>query len=77
MSTLEFINENKTATFKKGDTVIMHTCSEADFYKSREWVCRTDSYKDRAGQDVVFLEGFSGCFLCEYLQTKPVEGVKN
>jgi hypothetical protein len=28
-----YINENKTSTFKKGDTVVMHSCGEANFYK--------------------------------------------
>jgi hypothetical protein len=70
MTTQEFIDENKTQTFKKGDTVIMHTCGEADFYRGKEWICRTDSYRDRAGQDVVFLEGFTGCFMSKYLKHK-------
>lgn len=69
-----FINENKTTTFKKGDKVLMHTCGEANFpkYKGKIWTCKTDSYKDRANQDVVFLEGFSGYFSCEYLQIVDV-----
>lgn len=68
MTTQEFINENRTSTFKKGDAVIMHTCGEADYYAGMRWICRTDSYKDRAGQDVVFLEGFSGSFSAKFLK---------
>lgn len=68
MTTQDFITENRTATFNKGETVQMHTCIEADTHKGKLWTCKTDSYKDRAGQDVVFLEGFSGCFSCKFLQ---------
>ena len=70
MTTDSFINENKTATFKKGDKVVMHTCYEASLpkYNGKIWECQTDSYKDRGGQDVVFLRGFSGCFAAEFLQ---------
>jgi hypothetical protein len=57
-----YINENKTSTFKKGDTVVMHSCGEANFYKGKIWKCQTDSYLDRGKQEVVFIEGFSGCF---------------
>jgi G:T-mismatch repair DNA endonuclease (very short patch repair protein) len=70
MTTDNYINENKTATFKKGDTVVMHSCGEANFpkYKGKVWTCQTDSYLDRGKQEVVLLEGFSGCFAAEYLQ---------
>jgi hypothetical protein len=56
--------------FKKGDKVVMHTCAEATLpkYNGKIWTCKTDSYIDKAEQEVVFLEGFSGCFLCDYLQ---------
>lgn len=68
MTTDSYINENKTATFKKGEKVVMHTCGEASHYKGKIWECMTDSYKDRGGQDVVFLTGFGGCFSAKYLQ---------
>lgn len=57
------------SAFSEGDKVVMHTCHEATFpkYKGKIWTCKTDSYIDKAGQEVVFLEGFSGCFLCDYL----------
>lgn len=69
MTTDNFINEHRTETFKKGDKVVMHGCYEATFekYKDKVWICQTDSYLDRAKQDVVFLEGFSGCFASQYL----------
>lgn len=65
-----YINENRTETFKKGDKVVMHTCYESTIekYKDKTWVCKTDSYIDRGGQEVVFLEDFSGCFSVNYLQ---------
>jgi G:T-mismatch repair DNA endonuclease (very short patch repair protein) len=70
MTTDSFINENRTETFKKGDRVLMHSCGEADIpkYKGKIWTCETDSYLDRGRKDVVFLEGFSGCFSTKYLQ---------
>jgi hypothetical protein len=70
MTTDNYINEHRTETFKKGDKVVMHTCMESKLvrYKDKEWVCLTDSYLDRGNQDVVFLEGFSGCFASKYLK---------
>jgi hypothetical protein len=46
----------------------MHSCGEANFYKGKIWKCQTDSYLDRGKQEVVFIEGFSGCFSAKYLQ---------
>ena len=65
-----FINENKTKTFTKGNKVLMYDCMEADNPKNSGviWICKTDSYKDRSNQDVVFLEGFSGCFATKFLK---------
>ena len=65
-----YINENRTDTFKKGEKVVMHNCIEANIpkYNGKIWTCKTDSFLDRAKQEVVFLEGFSGYFLAEYLQ---------
>ena len=70
MTTESYINENKTSTFKKGDTVVMHSCGEANIpkYAGKIWTCRTDSYLDKGQQEVVFLEGFSCCFYAKYLQ---------
>ncbi|MEC3676885.1 hypothetical protein P9190_01325 [Bacillus velezensis] len=53
---------------KKGELVVMHTCDEAEHYDGRIWACKSDEFTDRAGQQVVFLEGFSGYFLVEFLQ---------
>lgn len=71
MPTDSYINENKTATFKKGDKVVMHSCGEDNFskYKGKILTCQTDSYVDRVKQEVVFLKGFSGCFSTKYLQS--------
>lgn len=70
MTTNNYINDNKTIALKKGDKVVMHTCGESDFpkYKGKLWTCTTDSYLDKSKQEVVFLDGFSGCFCVEYLQ---------
>lgn len=70
MTSNNFINSNKSSTFKKGDKVVMHTCIEAsmDKYKGKIWTCKTDSYTDKGKEDVVFLDGFSGCFSSRFLQ---------
>jgi esterase/lipase superfamily enzyme len=72
MVTDKYINENKTETFKKGDKVIMHSCHESTFeeYKDKVWICATSSFLDKAKQDVVFLEDFSGAFFTKFLQIK-------
>ena len=66
-----YINKHKTETFKKGDKVIMFNCGEAHFpeYKDKEWICQTDSFMSQGKTEVVFLEGFSGSFICKYLKT--------
>ena len=53
---------------QKGELVVMHTCGEAEHYEGRLWVCGSDEFTDRAGHQVVFLEGFSGYFLAQFLQ---------
>jgi len=65
-----YINENKTDTLKKGNRVVMHSCFESSLpkYNGKVWICQTDSFMDRSKQEVVFLEGFSGCFSTEFLQ---------
>lgn len=70
MTSDTFIQANKTSTFKKGDKVEMHSCAESNFpkYKDKIWTCLTDSFMDRAGQEVVFLMGFSGYFMVKYLK---------
>ncbi|MCL1654911.1 hypothetical protein M2T28_20005 [Elizabethkingia miricola] len=70
MQTKEIINKTKTDTFKEGDKVVMHSCYEANLeeYKNIEWTCLTSSYIDKSGNEVVFLDGFSGCFFVKYLK---------
>lgn len=72
MTTDNYINENKTETFKKGDTVVMHNCYESTFeeYKDKVFICQTDSFLDRSKEEVVFLEDFSGYFSAKYLKQK-------
>ncbi len=55
--------------FKKGDSVVMHSCHEAKLeqYEGKIWECLTDSSIDKGGTETVFLKGFSGSFFCEYL----------
>ena len=68
MTTDKYILENKTETLEKGDKVIMVDCLEASIKENQKiWTCQTDSFTDRAGQEVVFLEGFSGYFLTKFL----------
>ena len=75
MTTDTYINENKTLTFRKGDKVEMVNCYEATLekYKGKDWICLTDSYLDKAKQEVVFLEGFSGCFCAKSLKNIDTE----
>ena len=69
--------------FKKGDKVVMHSCGEADFemYHGKIWTCRDDSYmnnpKSPYAEEVVFLEGFSSHFCCEFLQLVKIEKEEN
>jgi hypothetical protein len=68
MVTDKFIEENKTGTLLKGDKVVMVNCHEASIKKNQKvWICKTDSYKDKGGQECVFLDGFSGCFFVRFL----------
>lgn len=56
---------------QKGDKVVMHTCGEAKEYDGRIWTCTCDEFVRGKGmykQNLIFLEGFSGSFLTEYLQ---------
>lgn len=68
MATDKYINENKTATFNKGDRVVMHSCAEACFYKDTIWTCETDSFLSNGKHEVVFLEFFSGYFSTQFLK---------
>jgi len=66
----DYINQNRTKTFKAGDIVVMHTCYEARMpkYKDKLWTCRTDSFLSKGNEEVVFLEDFSGYFAAEFLK---------
>lgn len=61
---------------KKGDSVVMINCGEAEHYAGKVWTCRGDSFKDVNQQEVVFLEGFSGYFHCRFL-VKPYKDADN
>ena len=60
----------KLKNFKEGDKVLMHSCHEVSFpeYNGKIWTCITDSKIDKGGQEIVWLDGFSGAFICKYLQ---------
>lgn len=62
---------------KKGDTVVMHTCGEAEHYRGQIWICKGDEFASSSGSRVVFLEGFSGYFLVEYLQLVNLTPLNN
>lgn len=68
MITQDYIDNNNTSTLKKGDVVKMVNCLEASVHKEDKWICQTNSFKDKGGDNVVFLEDYSGYFLCEYLE---------
>lgn len=70
MQTKEIIEKTKTDTFKEGDIVMMHSCYESTLeeYKDIKWTCLTSSYISKGGDEVVFLDGFSGAFFVKYLQ---------
>ncbi|GAV11452.1 hypothetical protein [Paenibacillus sp. NAIST15-1] len=62
-----------TPSLKQGDAVVMHTCIEAmnPEYYGKIWYCKTDEFTTGKGvykQQLVFLDGFSGSFLTEFLQ---------
>lgn len=62
---------------KKGDTVVMHTCGEAEHYDGQLWVCSSNEFASSSGTQVVFLEGFSGYFMVNYLQKVKLEQETN
>lgn len=73
------MENEKELKFKKGDKVKMYGCYEAslDQYKDRIWTCRTDSYIAKCGEEVVFLEDYSGFFSALYLIKVNVEMKNN
>lgn len=66
--TIEEIENRQTGTLKRGDVVIMHSYIEAKTHNGTFWKCMTPSFKDFGGEEVVFLEGYSGSLLTRYLQ---------
>jgi hypothetical protein len=56
-------------SFKKGDKVVMHTCYEAtsEENKGKIFECSQDSFVASSGLEVVFLNGWSGYFFCQFL----------
>lgn len=58
---------------KKGDKVVMHGCAEKALYSGKIWECRTDEQQLKDGDWVVWLEGYSGCFMAKYLAKVNIE----
>jgi len=52
----------------KGDKVVMHTCPEASKHQDKVWKCKTDQQTLGGHTEVVWLEGYRGCFAVEYLK---------
>jgi len=67
---IRIAREPGECNLKKGDTVVMHSCMEADHpkYAGKVWTCKTDPIKRGQDRYVVLLEGFSGTFAAEFLQ---------
>jgi hypothetical protein len=53
---------------KVGTKVIMTNCLEAEKYKDRIWITRSEPWKISCGERLVLLEGFSGGFAVKYLE---------
>lgn len=62
--------------FKVGDLLVMVNCYEAKVYQNRVWLCRHNSYQAASGDYWVFLQGFSGAFVCEYLRKATDEEIQ-
>lgn len=52
---------------KIGTKVQMVNCAEAEIYKNRIWVTRSEPWRLGCGEWVVLLEGYSGGFALKYL----------
>lgn len=61
--------------FKDKDKVKMFNCYEATFEHNlnKEFICNGNSFISKSGEEVVFLHGISGYFVCKYL--KPLERI--
>jgi hypothetical protein len=57
----------KKSGLMPGDKVIMVKCAEAEKYKDRIWIVRSEPW-DVCGSEVVLLEGYSGGFATEMLK---------
>ncbi len=65
MTSQDYIDNNETTTFKKGDLLKMVNCVEAEFYNATQWVYQTNSFTSKSGTEVVFLENLSGYFIAK------------
>ena len=55
---------------EKGDYVVMHTCGEASVARNygKVWTCKSDQFTNYSGEEVVYLNGYTGYFSVKYLQ---------
>ena len=59
---------------KIGTVVIMVNCAEADKYKGRKWVTRSEPWTLGHGDEIVLLEGYRGGFAVRCLQEVAEDG---
>ncbi|WP_151765804.1 hypothetical protein [Acinetobacter colistiniresistens] len=54
--------------FSKGDAVYMVGTDEAKLPENQKtWICASDSFIGESGDELVFLEGYTGAYMCMYL----------
>lgn len=73
---LEMNDKGRFNMLKKGEVVVMHTCGEAEHANGKLWICQTDQFTSSSNTQVVFLNGFSGYFMVDYLQKVRLETIR-
>ena len=58
----------RTTKLRKGNTVVMTGCGEANHYPGVIWICAADEFTNKAKQRVVMLENYSGSFMVNCLR---------
>jgi len=57
----------KSSDLHAGDSVVMHTCLEAEKHNSKVWTVESEPW-DVCGSEVVLLKGYSGGFATQFLK---------
>jgi len=65
----------KLIEMKAGMKVVMVNCLEAEKYKDRVWITKSEPWQISDGTWVVLLEGYSGGFAVKFLA--PIKGDQN